>query len=204
MQNNLYCLLDGDLDDQAHNVLARSGEIALDIETTGLSPFSDSICLIQVTNGHRTYVVRPNNGRIPSRLLSIIEDSAVLKVFHYALFDLSFIAHAWPVRPTNCVCTKVSSKLLKITEPSLQHLLKIMLGIRIDKHEQMSEWNDLKLTEAQIRYSVTDVIHLIPLFSRLRALLEERGLRELADRCFSHIPTRVSLDLGGYPDVYMH
>jgi ribonuclease D len=145
----------------------------------------------------------------PSRLKELLENPAVEKVFHHAPFDLRFMVHDWKAQPMSIRCTKVASKLLDPGAPneahSLQQLSLRYLGIRLNKGTvRTSDWLAQELTDEQLEYAAGDVLHLPALLAALEGELGKAGLRRLYDACCSFLPARVSLELGGYPDVFAY
>ena len=200
-------VLDGDLSQDIVDVLLRSEVIAWDIETSGLDWRSDQIGLCQIVAADGpVFVVRPT-WKKPERLLRLLHNGSVKKIFHHAMFDLRFMCHQWGAFPYNVACTKIASKLLdpkRELEHSLKDLLQRYLGVLISKAERTSDWLTLDLTDAQLRYAATDVVHLIPLMEELERYLQKEKISGLAYSCFAHLPTRVYLDVLGYGDVYSY
>jgi ribonuclease D len=200
-----HLLFEGDIPSALHRELSRATRIAWDIETSGLDWCTDRIalCQLHVENSPVTIVRISSQG--PARLRSLLENAAIKKVFHHAMFDLRFMAHHWTVRPQNIACTKIASKLLFPGQPEeqkLQSLVGRFLGISLNKSEQRSNWFARAYSSAQLAYAAGDVIHLPELLDKMVAQLEERSLRTLAERCFEHIPTRVDLEISRFGDVY--
>jgi ribonuclease D len=199
-------VLEADLDESAFERALLADLVAVDIETTGLDWREDTIGTVQVHVGGATYIVRPN-GRIPYRLKAVVEDSAVCKVFHHAMFDLRFLAYKWGIVPARVACTKIASKLAEPDVPCSEHslapLLKRRLGISLDKGAQTSDWTG-ELSEAQLRYAADDVRFLPELYRHLYAELRGRDLLDLRNRCYTHLPTQVELEIGGFPDVFAY
>jgi ribonuclease D len=200
-------VLEEDLSQDATDSLLRSDVVAWDIETSGLNWQSDRIGLCQVfAQDGPVYVVRPT-WRRPERLVHLLQSVALKKIFHHAMFDLRFMCHQWDVFPYNVACTKIASKLLdpkKDFEHTLKDLLQRYLGVPISKAERTSDWFTLDLTEAQLRYAATDVVHLIPLMDEVECHLRKEKISGLAYACFAHLPTRVRLEILGYDDVYSY
>lgn len=199
-------LFDGDLPPSVATQLSRAPRIAGDIET-GLNWSTDTIALCQLyADGLPVTMVRVTHTP-PPRLRSLLENSAVQKVFHHAMFDLRFMAHCWSAHPQNVACTKIASKLLfpdKPDEQKLQRLLDRFLGVGINKAEQLSNWFAPSYSAAQLAYAAADVIHLGELLDKLLRELDRRSLRTLAERCYAHIPTRVQLEIGAFGDVFIY
>ena len=182
----------------------RVGTVACDIRTSGLNWRQDRIAICQLyIPDHESVILHRLESR-PERLIALMEDGSVRKLFHHAMFDLRFLAHKWRCDAANVACTKIGSKLLDrgAASHSLTHLLSRFLGIELDKHEQKSDWFRATLSAEQIKYAIGDVIYLPRLMDVLLAQLTTAGLRDYAERCFAHIPTQVWLEVEGYSGVY--
>lgn len=157
--------------------------------------------LSRTLDGHLVIV----DGVRPTGLCGLIEDEWVTKVFHHAMFDLRFMAHAWWVAPTSIQCTKVAAKLADPDgEHSLQALVRRHLGIELDKSQRMSDWMTASLSAEQQAYAVADVLHLPHLVELQQKDLRALGMWSLASRCFAHLPTRVELEVRGISDPYTY
>ena len=182
------------------------GLVAWDIETSGLDWRVDRLATCQLyVPGSGAVLVRI--GQRPSRLLQILADPAVKKLFHHAMFDLRFLISCWSVKPQNIICTKVAAKLLdkdNLQSHSLQSLLCRRLDICLDKSEQKSDWSAPSLTAQQVQYAASDVIYLPSLLTSLETDLRCAGLFDFAQECFRHIPTRAQLEISGYGDIYTY
>lgn len=176
-----------------------------DIETSGLDWKKAKIGTCQIYAPNKPPMIIKIGKKKPKRLCELLADESVKKIFHYALFDLSFMAGHWDADPKNVACTKTAIKLLDpkhSKKHSLASLLKERLGVIIDKSEQCSNWLAAQLTDKQKEYAAKDAIYLPPLLSKLEKDLKAKGLLELARQCFSFIPTQVQLKIKGYKDIY--
>jgi ribonuclease D len=195
----------GDIGESTARGLRLSGRIAWDIETSGLDWNRDQIGTCQLYSEGTGPIVVQLNGQVPSRLSGLLRDPAVAKVFHHAPFDLRFMRAQWGVQASNVRCTKIASKVvspeLETEEHSLQSVLHRM-GIEISKDQRITDWIGEHLSDEQLAYAANDVRYLLPLLERLERMARERSLTELLAKCFEHIPTRVELDVRGYPDIY--
>jgi len=196
-----------DLDEEFSQRIRSRKIVAWDIETSGLNWVIDQIGTCQLfTLGEPPAVVQISKNP-PRNLISLLLDTSVKKVFHHAMFDLKFMCYKWKVHPQNIACTKIASKLLD-PEGRRRHTLKILLeqylGVAISKRERLSDWMREELSDEQLAYATEDVIYLIRLLSLLEEELKLKQLLPLAHQCFEHIPTRVQLDILGYPDVYRY
>ena len=179
--------------------------IAVDTETLGLNPHRDRLCVVQVSRGDGTadVVQIPRSGSCPDHLARILADPRVLKIFHFARFDLAVLSHHLGVMPRPVYCTKIASKLTRTytDRHGLKDLVKDVLGIDLSKQQQSSDWGPEALTQAQLEYAASDVLHLHALKEKLDAMLARETRTSLADACFAFLPTRAELDLLGWPDT---
>jgi ribonuclease D len=141
-------------------------------------------------------------------LSRLLEHDSIQKVFHYALFDVSFMARWWNVKPRNIACTKVASRVLAPEGPhSLQDLLAAHLGIRLNKSDsrvRTSDWRRETLLDEQIEYAANDVRYLLALHDKLQTELGRVGRTELAQQCFAFLPKRVQLEISGTGDPFRY
>lgn len=198
-------VLTGDLDLPMFKHLRSSPILAWDIETTGLDWQTERLGTVQIHDRGNVVLVRHLDPR-PRLLQRLLEDQEIPKLFHHAMFDLRFLATAWRAHPRNVACTKLAAKLLRIphADQSLAPLLNRYLGIQLDKAQQVSNWIDDSLSDAQLQYAAGDVCYLEPLMACLRKDLDTEGLTDLADACFAHLPTRVALEVQGFEDVFVY
>jgi ribonuclease D len=189
----------------------RSGPIiAVDTETLGLKPHRDRLCVVQLSTGDGTadVVQIVPDAPPPANLIAVLGDPAVLKIFHYARFDVGVLKHRLGVVPQPLYCTKIASKLIRTytDRHGLKDLVRELLGIEISKQQQSSDWGADRLSQAQVEYAASDVLHLHALRERLDGMLAREGRTELARACFAFLPVRAELDLAGFEDtdVFAH
>jgi ribonuclease D len=179
--------------------------IAVDTETLGLNPHRDRLCVVQVSRGNGTaeVVQIPRDGPRPERLAGILADARVLKIFHFARFDLAVLKRALGVMPHPVYCTKIASRLTRTytDRHGLKDLVKELLGVDLSKQQQSSDWGADTLTQAQIEYAASDVLHLHALRAKLDRLLEREGRTHVAEACFAFLQSRAELDLLGWSDT---
>jgi len=179
--------------------------IAVDTETLGLNPHRDRLCVVQISRGDGAadVVQIPRDAPRPERLAGILADARVVKIFHFARFDLAVLKRALGVMPGPVYCTKIASKLTRTytDRHGLKDLVKELLGVDLSKQQQSSDWGAATLTQAQLEYAASDVLHLHALKAKLDILLEREGRRPIADACFAFLPARAELDLLGWPDT---
>lgn len=179
--------------------------VAIDTETMGLNPHRDRLCVVQLSPGDGSAdVVQIEMGQTSApNLEKLLADPAVTKLFHFARFDLGILFHTFGVMPQPVYCTKIASRLVRTytDRHGLKDLSRELLGVDMSKQQQSSDWGADTLTDAQLAYAASDVLHLHALKARLDVMLEREGRTELAAACFRFLPARVELDLAGWAEV---
>ncbi len=198
----------GDLSAERLETYLRAGEVAIDTETLGLQPLRDRLCVVQLCDRsmHATLVQIPQGGKAAPRLQQLCEAAAVLKVFHFARFDVAALRHALGIRVHHLYCTRTASKLVRTytDRHGLKDIALELLDIEIDKQARHSDWAAESLSPEQVSYAIADVTMLLPIMDRLEAMLRREGRSELAQQCFAAIPTIAQLDLLGFVDLFEH
>lgn len=198
MANFLY---QGDLPDD----LDLGDTVAIDCETMGLHPHRDRLCVVQLSGGDgNAHMVQIAKGQTSApNLARLLEDSNVLKLFHYGRFDIAAMYNAFGALAAPVYCTKIASRLVRTytDRHGLKNLLQEQLGVDISKQQQSSDWGADELTNAQLDYAASDVLHLHRLREKMDEMLIREGRMDLADACFEFLPTRAKLDLAGWPDT---
>ena len=179
--------------------------IAVDTETMGLNPARDRLCVVQLSAGDGIcHLVHFSPGSINAPNLGrLLGDPTVLKLFHFARFDVAVLKAYLGVDCAPLYCTKIASKLARTfaDRHGLKDLCRDLLGVDLSKQQQMSDWGAENLTQDQLRYAAGDVLYLHALKERLDHLLAREGRTALAQSCFAFVPTRAALDLAGWDDV---
>jgi ribonuclease D len=184
--------------------------VAIDTETMGLEPHRDRLCVVQLSpgDGSADVVQIPPGGSDAPNLKRLLADPAVLKIFHFARFDLAALSKAFGVMPGPVYCTKIASRLCRTytDKHGLKDLVREVLGIELSKQQQSSDWGAERLTDAQLAYAASDVLHLHALREKLDGMLEREGRKELAQACLRFLPDRARLDLAGWAaeDIFAH
>ncbi len=184
--------------------------VAVDTETMGLNPFRDRLCLVQLSGGDgNAHIVRFAPGQYEApRLKALLADTSVLKIFHFARFDLAVIRRFLGVMPQPVYCTKIASRLCRTftDRHGLKDLCRDLLNVELSKEQQSSDWGAPELTPAQLKYAASDVLYLHDLRDKLDEMLTREGRRELAAACFGFLPARAELDLAGWgeQDIFAH
>ncbi|MCW5700613.1 MAG: ribonuclease H-like domain-containing protein [Rhodospirillales bacterium] len=195
-----------------------TGTVAIDTETMGLNPHRDRLCLVQLYDGRdQVHLVQfpwpaaAEERRRPYRapnLAAMLADETVTKLFHFARFDVAVLDQYLGVACRPIYCTKIASRLVRTytDRHSLKELCRELLGKDLAKEQQSSDWGRNDLTDAQMRYAASDVIHLHALRDRLNVMLDRVGRRPMAEACFQFLPVRARLDLDGWPDqdIFAH
>lgn len=198
----------GDVDQAVVDRARATGRIGWDIETTGLDWRKDKIGTCQLAIAGQVAVIQLEDWVVPDHLRELLQDSAILKIFHHAPFDLRFMTHHWKTEPANVACTKIASKILNPAAPHPDHSLKPVLerylGVVIDKGQQLSDWSRTSLSEAQVAYAAADVQHLSDLYDCLMGEADRADVASLISASYRYLPTRVSLDLLGPADVFAY
>ena len=185
--------------------VAITTSVAIDTETLGLKPHRDRLCLVQLSTGDGTaHLVQlgagPHNA---PRLEALLTDPSILKIFHFARFDMAVLKLHLGVDVTPVYCTKIASKLVRTytDRHGLKELAQELAGVELSKQQQSSDWGASELTQQQQAYAASDVLHLHAIKTRLDAMLAREGRTAHANACFQHLPTRIALDLAGFEDM---
>ena len=175
-----------------------------------LDPHRDRLCVVQLSPGDGTadvVQIPAGAGQAPN-LTKLLADGGILKIFHFARFDLGVLQERFAVMATPVYCTKIASRLARTytDKHGLKDLVREVLGIEVSKQQQSSDWGADALTDAQVAYAASDVLHLHALKERLDAMLAREGRTDLAAACFRFLPDRVRLDLAGWAaeDIFAH
>ena len=196
----------GDLPD----ISRYKGAVAIDTETMGLDVTRDRLCVVQLSpgDGSADVVQIPPHSSDAPNLKRLLADKTLLKIFHFARFDLGVLWKTFGIMAEPVYCTKIASRLARTytDKHGLKDLVREVLGQDLSKQQQSSDWGALELSEAQVAYAVADVIHLPALKERLDAMLAREGREQLAAACFRFLPDRVRLDLAGFAgeDIFAH
>ena len=183
--------------------------LAIDTETMGLNPLRDKLCLIQLSSGNNIcHLVKINNPKNkPTNLIKILKNNKILKIFHFARFDVAFLKHTYNISIKNVYCTKIASKLARTytDKHGLKDLVKEIIGVDMSKQMQSSDWGAERLSEKQIKYAASDCIFLHQLKKELNKMLVRENRMELMNKCLKFLNTRVDLDLADYKiDIFSH
>ena len=187
-----------------------TGAVAIDTETMGLHPHRDRLCVVQLSSGDGSadVVQIPKGHTDAPHLKALLANPDITKIFHFARFDVGMLYNAFGVMPQPVYCTKIASRLARTytDRHGLKDLVREVLNIDLSKQQQSSDWGAQQLSEAQLAYAASDVLHLHALRERLDTMLAREGRAAVAQACFDFLPTRARLDLGGFEadDIFAH
>jgi ribonuclease D len=184
--------------------------VAVDTEAMGLKASRDRLCLVQLSAGDGdAHLVQFDRSSFEApRLKAMLEDRNIVKIFHYARFDMAMLKAYLGADVAPVFCTKIASRLVRTytDRHGLKDLVRDMLGIDVSKQQQSSDWGTPVLSDAQKQYAAQDVIYLHELKARFDQMLKREGREALAQDCFGFLPVRAALDLGGWAeeDIFAH
>lgn len=196
----------GDLPDD----LDLGDSVAVDTETMGLNPNRDRLCLVQLSTGDGVcHLVQLPKGEYDApNLKALLEARDVLKLFHFARFDIATLRRYLGADCGPVYCTKIASRLTRTftDRHGLKDLCKDLIGVDISKQQQTSDWGAGELGRAQLEYAASDVLYLHALQEKLDGMLAREGRTHLAEAAFAFLPIRAELDLAGWPeqDIFAH
>jgi len=198
----------GDLPDLKGYETAQA--VAVDSETLGLNPHRDRLCVVQLSAGDGSAdVVQIARGQTGApNLKGLLEDPSKPKIFHFARFDVAVLRHYLNIQVTPVWCTKIASKLVRTytDRHGLKDISRELLGVELSKQQQSSDWAAETLSDAQLAYAASDVLHLHDLKEKLEFMLAREERSNIADACFEFLPVRAELDLKGWEetDIFAH
>lgn len=188
-----------------------ANSVAVDTETMGLKHQRDRLCLVQLSNGDgNAHLIQlgSNFGYKAENLKSLMKNKKIVKIFHYARFDLGVIKKYLGIMPNNVYCTKIASKIARTysDKHGLRELCKELLGIEISKQQQSSYWGANNLSKNQLKYAANDVLYLHQIKDELEIILEKEKRSHLINKILNFLPFRVQLDLLGWEniDIFSH
>jgi len=179
--------------------------VAVDTETMGLSLHRDPLCLVQLSAGdgdaHLVQMDRSNYD-CPN-LKAVLGDPDIVKILHFARFDVGMVQKYLGIRMAPIYCTKIASKLVRTytDRHGLKDLVREIVNKDMSKQQQSSDWGAAELSKAQCDYAASDVLYLHQLREALDVMLAREGRTSMATACFEFLPTRAALDLAGWPDT---
>jgi ribonuclease D len=192
------------------SLAAYKGAVAIDTETMGLDPRRDRLCVVQLSPGDGSadvVQIAPGQTKAPN-IEKLLADPAIVKIFHYARFDVAVMANAFGVMAGPIYCTKIASRLARTytDKHGLKDLVRELLGVDLSKQQQSSDWGADALSDPQVTYAASDVLHLHALREKLDTMLAREGRADLAAACFAFLPDRARLDLAGWAeqDIFSH
>ena len=198
-----------DISEDLFNIYRESLYLAVDTEAMGLIHGRDRLCLIQICNEFNLtscIKIELNNKDSPN-IKNLFENKKIIKIFHYARFDVAALKCNLEINTSNIFCTKIASKLARTytNKHGLKDLINELLEIELDKSSQSSDWGSSEdLSNKQIEYAANDVRYLIEAMQKLKLILEREGRYELAQKCFDTIPVHAELDIFKFSNIFEH
>lgn len=204
-----FQISDRDLSDAVLSQYLSAEAVAVDTETMGLLPQRDRLCLVQLCDPQgRVAVIHIAKGQTDApNLKKLMEVVDIVKVFHFARFDVATLRHHLGIQVTPIFCTKIASKLARTytNRHGLKDLVQELEQVELDKSSQSSDWgNAANLSDEQLRYAANDVRYLLGVRQKLITMLEREKRDQLAYQCMTCVPTIVSLDLLQFKDLFEH
>lgn len=187
--------------------LKNATTIAVDGEFSGLNPLTDKLHLLQLSDGSSfVHFIRFKDKYNAPQLKQILEDNKIKKIFHFGRADLGFLKQHLKINVKNIFDTKIASKICRkfTSNHGLKDLAKDLLGIKIDKEMQTSDWGIENYSDEQIKYAAGDVLHLHKIKVELDKILKRENKSLMAEKCFEFLETRTNLDLNGLGDIFEH
>jgi len=210
-------IVQGDLSEDQLQHYLKQKEVAVDTETMGLNPLRDRLCVVQLCDRSRHAVlvqIPPTPGRRAPlsaasgapRLKRLLEEPSILKILHFARFDVAAIRHHLGIRMAPIFCTRTASKLVRTytDRHGLKDVALELVDVEMDKTSQSTDWSRSDLSPAQLKYATADVTLLHPIMDKLAMMLAREDRTELANECFRAIPLMSELDLMGYDSLFEH
>ena len=206
-----FNLFENDITDEAFDYYSKQSVLSCDTETRGLVIPRDRLCLIQLCDKNDVVSVvrfasKEAFQKKSQNLVKLLEDEKILKLFHFARFDIAVIKQYLKCDTNNVFCTKIASKLVRTytDRHSLKELTYELLKISLDKSNQTSDWASSELTDSQIEYACNDVKVLIPIYEKIIAMLERENLKELSFELSRALKVVTQADLLGYHSIFEH
>ena len=187
--------------------LKNATTIAIDGEFSGLNPLTDKLHLLQLCDGSdMVHFVRFNGKYNAPHLKSLLENEKIKKIFHFGRADLGFLKQHLSINVRNIFDTKIASKICRkfTSNHGLKDLSKDLIGVKLDKEMQTSDWGKEEYTKEQIQYAANDVLYLHKIKGELEKILKRENKNEIAEECFKFLETRTTLDLNGLGDIFEH
>lgn len=204
-----FQVCEGDLSEALLETYLQADSIAVDTETMGLLPQRDRLCLVQLCDpaGHISALRIQRGQTTAPNLKHLMEAASIVKVFHFARFDLATLRYHLDIHVRPIFCTKIASKLARTYSPKhgLKDVVQELVQVELDKSAGSSDWgNAANLSDQQLHYAANDVRYLLAIHHKLTDMLKREERWELAQDCFQCLPTIVSLDLLQYQGIFEH
>ena len=132
----------------------------------------NKVALLQLSAGDRAFLFRLNKIRLPNVVKQLLADESIIKVGAAIHDDLKALVSLSPFVPGGFVDVQSMAKQVGIEQAGLRPLAAMLMGIRISKAQQTSNWEISYLTEAQLLYAATDAWVSLEIYNRLSDMLQ--------------------------------
>ena len=204
MENYHYHLYTDDLPEAVLQQAINVSAVAIDTETTGLKLYRDRLCLIQLCLGDGVvHLIEVDQTVKPAPNLSrLLTDPNIVKLFHFARFDVAMLYRTYQVLAEPIFCSKIASKLARtnVDKHGLSDLCRDLLGVSLAKAAIHTDWANQNKTPQQLAYACDDVLYLHALKQALSMMLKREGRDGIAQKCMQFLPQRALLDVMGFED----
>ena len=127
----------------------------------------NNTALLQLSTETEAFLFRLCRMKMPKSLLELLSDPNILKIGTAVNNDLEVMKRSVKIKPQGFVDLQVFVQEYDIKSLALAKMAGIVLGVRISKSQQTSNWENKKLTAAQIRYAATDAWMCYRIYEKL-------------------------------------
>jgi ribonuclease D len=158
--------------------------VTVDTEFMREKTYWPQLCLVQVAGPGEAVAIDPLAAGLDLQpLYELMANPSVLKVFHAARQDIEIFFHLAGRVPAPLFDTQVAAMVCGFGDSvSYETLVSKLAGVRVDKSSRFTDWSLRPLTERQLAYALSDVIHLRPVYDKLRRRLTKTGRANWLDQ----------------------
>ncbi len=154
-------------------LLGRRGYFSVDTEFVRTDTFYANLGLIQMSDGVHCWLVDPLACGDLSPVVALLENPAIIKIFHSSSEDLEVLQTSLRCMPQAIFDTQVAAALSGYGfTRGYAGLIDELLSVSLAKHETRSDWLQRPLSESQLHYAAEDVYYLVYLYRQLSAQLD--------------------------------
>jgi ribonuclease D len=155
------------------SILLDEPSYGLDTEFLSEHTYWPRLCLVQLSWSRGIALVDPFACDV--RALADVLHAPATMVTHAGASDLPILDRAIGARPAGLFDTQLAAGFVGLGSPSLGSLVSVLLGVSLDKSEQLADWSTRPMKDSLKRYAAADVRHLLPLTLELQHRLTELG-----------------------------